>query len=62
MDAQLDINPTMEQLAPAREEDFPIQEQALYPVMFQNERPAADILAERLAEGGSGTASPFFLP
>jgi hypothetical protein len=45
-----------------REENFPMQEQALYPVMIQNERPAADILAERLAEGGSGAASPFFLP
>jgi hypothetical protein len=62
MDAQLEINLIPEVLVPVREEDFPMQEQALYPLPFQDVKPAADILADHLAEGDSGTTSPFFLP
>ncbi len=39
-----------------------LQEQHMGPVAAQDQRSAAEILAERLAETGSGSDSPAFVP
>jgi len=39
-----------------------MQEQFTGPLAAQNERTAAEVLAERLAEAASGTDSPAFVP
>lgn len=47
---------------PERVEVHPFQEQFIGPVLLRNERPAAELLRERLAEGGLEGASPLFIP
>jgi len=47
---------------PERLESFPLQEQFTGPVVLRGERPAAEILAERLAESGPACIPPIFVP
>jgi hypothetical protein len=47
---------------PERLEPFPLQEQFTGPAPLRGERPAAEILAERLAESGPDGLSPLFIP
>jgi hypothetical protein len=47
---------------PERLEPFPLQEQFTGPVPLRSERPAAEILVERLAESGPNSAPPVFIP
>jgi hypothetical protein len=47
---------------PERREAFPFQEQFTGPLPLRLERPAAEILAERLAESGPDSAPPVFIP
>jgi hypothetical protein len=43
-------------------EPLPFQEQFTGPIPQRLERPAAEILAERLAESGPDDAPPVFIP
>jgi hypothetical protein len=47
---------------PKHLEPFPPQEQFSGPVPLHRERPAAEILAERLAEADPASMSPVFIP
>jgi hypothetical protein len=47
---------------PERLEPFAVQEQFTGPVPLRCERPAAAILAERLAESDPASPSPVFIP
>jgi len=60
METTARMNNVLTETLPERRESFPLQEQALVLVSTAPGRPAAEILAERLAE--AGFTAPVFIP
>jgi hypothetical protein len=53
---------SLEDLRPEHRETFTMQEQFTGPLPSRSERPAAEILVERLAETTPGITPPVFIP
>lgn len=62
MFAFTDLEAVLTEPPSEREETFPMQEQVVGPVRAGTEKPAAVVLAERLAEAPPGAAAPVFIP
>jgi hypothetical protein len=62
MASLVDLDPLLTETLPAREEAFPLQELSAGLGAERCERPAAEVLAERLAEDSVVAVGPFLVP